>query len=217
MRNPQVLGVVLFAMLAFGAIIVAPASAEFTLLAEWLVNGTGITALISVETRGELLLKDTSNGATIICSVILDGSVGPNGEGEVTEVLSTAGVVVTLAAPLLCRGGPVCEINSTDVEVSPEGLPFHSLLFLMEIGSFLDVIFKATYTASCLVLGIKITDECTVTNGITEVVNASFGVESIGNVIPLGTCSIGGAGTGELELVTGNQTQPLTGTLSVSE
>jgi hypothetical protein len=217
MRNSRILRTVIPTVLAFSAIVVSSASAEITLLAEWLFNGTAVISLTSVETRGELLLKDTSNGATVICSAILVGSVGPNGENEVTEVLSAVGITATLAAPLLCRGGPVCEINSTDVEVAPEGLPFHMLLFLMEIGSFLNVTFKAGYSASCLVLGIKITDECTVTNGITEVVNTSFGVESVGNVIPPGNCSIGGAGTGELELVTGNQTEPLTGVLSISE
>jgi hypothetical protein len=91
------------------------------------------------------------------------------------------------------------------------------LLFLTEIGSFLNVTFKASYTASCLVLGIKITDSCTITNGIVEAINTAFNVESQGNMIPPGNCSVGGAGTGELELITGNQTQPLTGTLSVSE
>jgi hypothetical protein len=217
MKKSEIVWLVLVTAFASSVIATAVASAETTLLAEWLDGGASITALASTETTEILSLNDTSNGSVVFCELVLEGSVGPNGEGEITELLTTGGVAVTLTAPLLCKRGAVCEESATDIEASPEGLPFHTLLFLAENGSFLDLIIKASFNMTCLVLGIKISDECTLTNAAGAVSNGLFGVEaSIFVLEPLGTCSIGGAGRFDVAPQGGNLELLLTNTLSVS-
>jgi hypothetical protein len=206
-------------MFAFSALLASTASAEPTLLAEWLVGGNTVLELTQTKTTGEILLADTSNGSDVLCSVILDGSVGSDGEDEITEVLTLSGVVVTLTSPILCESGAVCEASPTDIEVAPEGLPWHTLLFLMESNdSFLDLVFSASYVVKCLVLGLTITDECTTTLATGGVSNATGGVTRAEETLsPLGTCSIGGAGTGEVVFLKGNLTTATNGeTLTVS-
>jgi hypothetical protein len=217
MKKHRVILLALMTMSAFGTIVVTSAYAEVTLLAEWLINGVGVTALTSVEGIGEILLKDSSNGSDVTCSAIGVGSVGPNGEGEITEILTLAGVAVSLVSPVLCKRGAVCEESTTDIEVSPENLPWRGSLFLMEDGKFLtSVLGQTAYSVSCLVLGIKITDECSTTGAAFLVENVAGGVTSVGPGEPLANCSIGGAETGELEALAGNLLTALTGTLSIS-
>jgi hypothetical protein len=218
MGRPKALGATLLGALALGFIFAAPASAEFSLLAEWLINSAAVTTSTAVETTGEFRLEDSSFSAGAICAAILVGTVGPNGEDQTTEVLSAGGTVATLTAPLLCRPSKGCELNATDIEVSPEGLPFSSLLYLAEFGAFLDATVHAGYSVSCLILGVKVSEECTLANSVDEVVNASFSVEAIGELIPPGNCTLGGAGTGDIEPLTGNSMRPrFSGTLTVSE
>jgi hypothetical protein len=213
MKKIQIIGMALVAMFAFSALLASTASAEPTLLAEWLLNGNPILELTLSEATGTILLTDTSNGSDVLCSGIFDGSVGANGEDEITEVLSLAKVVVTLAAPLVCESDAVCEKSTTDVLVSPENLPWHTLLFLMESNnSFLDLVFLAGYTVECLVLGLKITDECTTELAAGGVTNVTGGVEGAEEPLaPLGTCSVGGAGTGEVVPIKGNLTKATNG------
>jgi hypothetical protein len=219
MKKIQIIGMALVAMFAFSALLASTAFAEPTLLAEWLINGLEVLTLTLVETTGSILLSDTSNGSDVVCKGIFDGSVGPNGEDEITEVLTLAEpkVQITLAAPLLCESGAVCEKSATDVEVAPEALPWHTLLFLMESNnSFLDLVFSASYNVKCLVLGLAITDECTATLSAGGVSNTTGGVTGAEEALaPLGLCSIGGAGTGEVVPLKGNLTTA-SGGLTVS-
>jgi hypothetical protein len=191
----------LVAVVAFGA-IVASASAETTLLAEWLVNGNGLPALTSSEAPGELILENTNTGIVVLCSVREDGSLGPSGESEDTEILTTGGAAITLAAQLLCINDKNCE----KPEFSPLGLPWHGLLFLMESGVFLYEIRNMSYELTCTTLGIKSTDTCTFENDTDEVVNKEGGSsEQKGREEPLGNCSIGGEHTGVFEELAGNK------------
>jgi hypothetical protein len=217
MKKIQIMGLILAAMFAFSALLASTASAEPTLLAEWLINGLEVLTLTLVETTGSVLLADTSNGSDVICKWIFDGSVGPNGEDEITEVLTLSGVAVTLASPLLCESGAVCEKSTTDVEISPEGLPWHTLLFLMESNnSFLDLVFSAGYVVKCLVLGLAVSDECTTMLTAGGVSNTTGGVTATEEALsPLGACSIGGAGTSEIVPLKGNLTTA-SGGLTVS-
>jgi hypothetical protein len=218
MKKIQIIGMALVAMFAFSALLASTASAEVTLLAEWLINSLEVVTLTLVETTGSILLSDTSNGSDVKCSGIFDGSVGPNGEDEITEVLSLAKVAVALGSELVCESGAVCEKSTTDVLVAPEGLPWHTLLFLMENGSFLDLVFSAGYVVKCLVLGLEITDECTATLSAGEVKNVAGGVEGKEEALaPLGTCSIGGASTGEVVPLKGNLTTASEGLAVSSE
>jgi hypothetical protein len=190
----------LVAVVAFGA-IVASASAETTLLAEWLVNGQGFMALTSSEAPGELNLENTNTGIIVHCSVKEDGSIGPSGEGEDTEILTPGGVAITLAAQLLCTNIKNCE----KPEFSPVSLPWHYVLFLMESGSFLYMVMKSGYELTCTTLGVKSTDTCTFENDTDEVVNKEGGSsEQKGREEPLGNCSIGGEHTGVFEEMAGN-------------
>jgi hypothetical protein len=191
----------LVAVVAFGA-IVASASAETTLLAEWLVNGQGFLALTSSERRGVLLVANGRTGIVVLCSVKEDGSIGPSGEEETTELLTTAGVAITLAAPVLCINDKNCE----KPEYSPLALPWRKLLFLTGSGKFLLVIARFSYELTCTTLGIKSTDTCTYEESEDEAVNKEGGSsEEVGRDEPLGNCSIGGEHTGEFEDLPGNE------------
>jgi hypothetical protein len=207
MTRVQIAPLVLLAIFAFSVASVASASAEATLLAEWLIGGRQVSALTLVEGTGEVLFSDTSNGSDILCGGIGIGSVGPNGEGEVTEVLTLSGVQVTLTSPELCESQAVCEKSTTDVEVAPEQLPWHGSLYLTESGKFLTTLVEgnSAYDIACLVLGVRVTDECTTTGATFEVSNVTGGVTAAEESgVPLATCSIGGAGTGELVPLKGN-------------
>ena len=223
MKKFQIVGLALVAVLALSAVLVASASAA-TLLAEWLINGAAVTTAKPSTTTGELTLEDTSNKGGVVASGILVGTVGENGEDSITEVLTLAGVTATLAAPILGKkaAGSVCEESATDIEISPEGLPWHSLLALSSETTFSDSVFSAGYNVSCLVLGIKISDECTsptiAAGGSGSTVgNVAGGVEITGEATPLANCSIGGTGTGKIVPSAGNVIASSAGTLTVSE
>jgi hypothetical protein len=178
------------------------ASAETTLLAEWLIKETAVLTLTSVETSGELLLEDTGVKGHLVCSGILDGSVGESGEAEITEVLNLEGTAtISLSSPDLCKSasGSSCEENATDIEFSFEGLPWHALAFLTAGGAFLlEVQSSIEYVMTCLDLGLKITDTCKVTGLSGELSNGAASVEAKGAASPLAECSLGGKETGEI-------------------
>jgi hypothetical protein len=216
MRKLHVVMLALVAVFAFSAVAAATASAEATLLAEWLIGGAGVTTLTSTTTTvGKIELEDKSFGAGVECEGIFDGSVGPNGEDETTEVLSKAGVAVTLAAPLTlttgCKITKGCE-SAAGVEVAPEELPWHTLLYLVEATSkFRDLVFKAGYSVKCRILFVTSTDECKVTEGSFEVLAAAEGSEATGAVTPNANCSVGGTGAGTEKFVGANHLLDLNG------
>jgi hypothetical protein len=219
------------AVFAFSAVAVASASAETTLLAEWLFNGAAVTALLSVETSGNLNLSTLVLGidaVEILCEGIFDGSVGPNGEDEITAVLTTPGkeeVSKTALSGVFINcttqaGSATEECGKTGAlaEVWPLNLPWHTNLFLMESGTFLDSLFAGTgettqpgYEVRC-VSGGKAENTCrgntssTITNGTTDVMGA---FDSTSEKVK---CT-----TGEGDLIgTGLTADTSEGTLSVS-
>ncbi|HEX4115277.1 MAG TPA: hypothetical protein VHY18_05330 [Solirubrobacteraceae bacterium] len=90
MRKIQLLGVALLALFVFAAFTAVSASAaNVYLLAEWLVGGSAVTTELLVEMSGELLMEDTTGAlgapVMVLCSWVLDGWMGPNSLGPLTE------------------------------------------------------------------------------------------------------------------------------------
>ena len=183
---------VLLAVFAFCALMVSAASAEITLLAEWLLNGNPILILTSTEVKGALTLRDSktiAGSAAVLCKATADGSVGPNGEDETTEILNALGVAVAALGGLALLGtgaatgeGSECVTVETcaagtaasPIEVNPIGLPWLTLLFLDQgTGEFLNLIYTEIettigaekglfvgYELLCLVLNLNTEDTC---------------------------------------------------------
>jgi hypothetical protein len=215
MKKHHVLGLLMLALLAFSAVMAASASAEITLLAEWLIKEKAVITLTSAEVSGELLLEDEGVKGHVVCNGIFDVSIGESGEAEVVEVLTLGGVLVTLEKRLLCKSasGSACEESATDIEVAPEGLPWPGLLYLMEKNiMLLEIQVPAGYVVTCLDLGLKITDECTAEAGTSgEVVNSATSAEEKGAASPLANCSLGGKEKGLIEPLPGNEVLTLEG------
>ena len=182
MRKVQLLGIVLLALFAFG-VFTASAMAT-TLLAEWLVGGVSVTTELLVEMSGELLLEDTKvpviGNATVLCSGIGVGWVGPNSLGWVSEVLSLNDEAISTTPlsglSLECAAQAGCETSSV-VLVWPVGLPYTSEVELVEQtgGPFFAALLNGSAggnigweITSCLVLGISMEDECTAAGGAAE-------------------------------------------------
>jgi hypothetical protein len=207
MKKFQVLLLALMAVFAFSAIVAGSASAEITLLAEWLFNGAILTSLLPVTTTGTLLFSTLVLGVKAVeieCSGSFDGSVGPNGEDEVTEVLDAAGVAVgqnlvghaISCTVLVGAGGSNCDPGEL-AELWVDNLPWLTQLELMESGAILDVFLgEPGYHVFCTVLGGE--NLCTgltsttMTNGATDVLGA-FDATS-----EKATCTLGGAGAGDI-------------------
>lgn len=208
---------ILLSVVALAAMSAAPASAEETLLAEWLFNGESIGSSLASKWEGELNLEDTKVGVGIKCSLIADGTLGKNGEGKITAILSLAGTEVSLSSPLLCKAHKTCEENATDIELAPEKLPWATKLVKTESGSYLEITTEYTYFVACLVLGTKVSEECTWTKSSFEALNIVAGVEFAGQSSPKGNCTTGGTESGLVEQISSNKMSPTEGgTLSLS-
>jgi hypothetical protein len=214
MKKLYVVGLALVAVFAFSSVMVASASAETTLLAEWLFNGAAVTGQLNVETSGEILLEDNKvpiiGKVAVNCSGILDGWVDANGLDFISEVLTLAKVLVAaklVGTGLLCTSASGCEAASeaSPIEVWPTIEGWETLLILMENGTFLDIIHGSGYEVLCLILGAMVEDECNATETGLAVTNgtAPVGAESpIGSIAePLATCKEGGAGSGVNEVI----------------
>ena len=228
MRKIQLLGVAMLALFAFGAFTAVSASAAY-LLAEWLVGGAAVTTELLSEISGELLLEDTKGAlgspAMVLCSGILDGWVGPNSLGWISEILTLGGVAVSNTVlsgqALECTAQTACETNTT-VLVWPIGLPSETEVELLEQtgGPLFEVSTvknQGFYISSCLVLGISAEDECTSTEGGTVAEMTLSGTTLVASVSTaivelsggkLGTCKNGGSETGVVE---GSGTYALSG------
>jgi hypothetical protein len=213
-RKSFAAGVVLVAVFAFSSVMVASASAETTLLAEWLFNGAAVTGTLAVETAGEIKLEDTKvpiiGKVALNCSGILDGWVDANGLGFISEVLTLAKVLIAtklVGTGMLCTSSTGCEAASeaSPIEFWPTTAGWETLLILMENGTFLDIIHGSGYEVLCLILGAMVEDECNATEtGLLEQNGtAPVGAESpVGSISePLATCKEGGAGSGVNEIV----------------
>lgn len=210
------------AIAALGVVAVASASAETTLLAEWLANGAAITTALATKVTGSILLEDTetlAGAAAVLCTATADGSVGSNGADETTSILNAKGEAVGALGGLALLGtgaasgeGSECVAEKTcasgsstsPIEVWPVGLPWKTTLFLMENGTFLDLIVgtggSVGYELLCLVLSVNTEDTCTAADFEVEIVNNGSGnavIPSGALVSPNASCSqSGGKATG---------------------
>jgi hypothetical protein len=94
MRKTYLFGLALVAMLVFSSLVASTASA----LSQWLANGNPIAAPLETDTEGLLVLDVLEGGFLVVavdCNGILDGTVGANVHDSVTDVLNTAGEVIT--------------------------------------------------------------------------------------------------------------------------
>jgi hypothetical protein len=149
MKKLQVVLLALVAMLALSAITAGAASAETTLLAEWLVNGADAPNGTAVETTGKILLVGlvfNAVGFEAECEGSFDGTVSKNGVDEITEVLNAAKVKIgaelvgtALDCTSLVTNALACKSGEL-AEVWPDNLPWHTLLYLMADGKILDEI-----------------------------------------------------------------------------
>jgi hypothetical protein len=223
MKKIQLLVLAVFAVSAFSAVFAGSALAEITLLAEWLVGTTGvaITENLASETSGEIRLEDTKAGpfgepAAVLCSGILDGTVGPNGTDLIEKVLNLKGEEIgtpLVGLALLGEGaGTDCIAISTcqegtaasPIEVWPENLSWATELFLMEDGKILDLVVNAAYEILCLsVLGSDEVDLCESLDAEFEVLNdpetGDAEIPAKASGLPFGNCILGGTGTGNNE------------------
>jgi hypothetical protein len=225
MKKLHVVLMALVAVLAFSAVLSASASAEETLLAEWLIGGAPVTVLTSVTTTGPVTLITLVLGVAaveILCEGIFDGSIGPNGEDEVTEVLTLGGVAIgseLVGTSLICltvKETTACGPAGSEADLWVDELPWHTELQLMvTLGTILDIFLNGGYHVQCL-FGQKQENLCkgagasaTLTNNTTEGdVLGAF--DTAGNV----PCTIG---EGMQSSIDGEGlTVLLTGTLAVS-
>lgn len=220
MRKLYTLGIAFAAVFAFSVVAATTASAK-----EWLWNGEPVTELLGAVTEGELLLEDTkaSIRVDVLCSGKFVGSVGPNGEDEITLVESLTGEDEKFD----CVAHEICNSGLATVTVLHIKLGWHSQIELMANGEILDVLsgntegepgykvecatFFGTFSDSCV--AEKTTHEQTVlTNGPTDVLGEFSETASI---TPLGECTMGGKEAGAV-VGTGLTFTPEGGTLSVS-
>ncbi len=210
----HIVGMVLVTLFALSAAtLTSVATAETTLLAEWLIGGKEVTSLTSSEIKGSIIFKDAKIGLEIVCDGVLDGSVGSNGEGEITELLTTGGTTVTLAVPLKCTSDTGC---TEPAEATAESLPWHTLLYLTEGGLLREHLFSASYWTMCNIMGILTEETCTDTNASYEVLNVTGGVEATGTVTPFGECTEGGKESGQQTFVAGNLLTSTSGEVTAS-
>jgi hypothetical protein len=209
MKKIQTLTIILVALFAISAMLATIASAETTLLAEWLNDGATIPAGTHLATvsEGEIIFEDAKAGLAFLCSFEFHGTVGNDGEDEITLVTALKGTTdITLTTSLPCASDKFCEAGA-DLFFSPEKLPWPTRLILMENGTFLDVIFGLAYFFECLVLGIKVSEECSAAQIGGEVINITGGVEEKGKPSPNVNCTTGGTGTGSIEFIGPNITK----------
>ncbi len=214
------------AVFALGALVVASGSAATTLLAEWLIGNTAIVEENVESSAIELLLEDTKAGlfgekSDVLCSGILDGTIGLNGTDLTTKLLSLGGTVETgtaLSGQALegCVSDALCENgNPDDIKVWALNLPWLTTVELMIIGTetfFVDLIApdgagNPGWYVECLVGGLFVQDDCTAAEGIVKLTNEANGTvdamfeEAFTELagLELGTCEKGGAKTGVVE------------------
>lgn len=227
MKTFKFIGLALVAMFALSAFVASAANAEETLtflLANILINGAA-AGEVEASQEGEILLEDEKGGGGVQCHGFFDGLIlGPAEPSHflIEEVLN---LNKELLLPLLCTATKSCEASTTDVEVTPENLPWLIEFELMEPGGTLwGLVFadtagtKIAYTVSCLILGLKITDKCTAAEGTEgQVKNLAGGVEAVEEISqPKGECSVGGANSAVVEPKAGNLITSPAGIVSIS-
>lgn len=159
MKKIHVLGAALLALFAFG-VMTASASAQPTfLLALWLEDGAPVEVLTDVEaTSSELELVNhdgASFGVTVrvLCSGVLHGSVGPESEDEITELLSLGGTAISKTPlsgnTLSCTNDENCPEPKVWADLES---PWDTEAELMEDGGetfYVDLLIDGAYYVEC--------------------------------------------------------------------
>jgi hypothetical protein len=178
MRKITALGVAFFAMLAFGAVVAASASATD----EWLVGGklVGLSEKISTVTEGSWLLKSLSflGEIHVLCSGKLIGTVnGLNPSGRGTDLISAIeglkGEKGTISCEVLHSELGLCS-GSLLALVKGANLPWLTELLLPTGAKTPKDMF--TSEVSGKEPGFKV--ECTLGNGSTGTEECEGNVES---------------------------------------
>jgi hypothetical protein len=214
-------GAVLAVAFVSGGVASAPASAVSFVLAYWLANGSSVTSELLTETAGELLLEDSKalgGKASVLCSGIFDGWIGPNSLGWISELLTLAGVAVSTTVlsgtGLECAAQSGCEAG-TKPKVWASGLGWETEAELMEQGAeffFANLILPHAggsnpgWEMECNVLGLKIVDDCSAAESVAELkLEGVTLLEKFSKAFSeltaakLANCSLGGTESGAIE------------------
>jgi len=213
MKKMHIIGAALVALFAF-SVFASSASAVTFLLAEWLINGVGLSSILLVESEGELRLINLNAlglgiRSEVSCSGIIDGWVGLDGLDGTSELLNLAGEPISSTVlsglPLTCTDDDEC-VNPT---VWPDGIPGETLLVLMEDGTesfFVDLLFSAGWYIECTSVFGKISELCEAAETAVQVTNEpgtstdntfSDAFQTLAG-LSLATCTDGGANSGEV-------------------
>jgi hypothetical protein len=196
MRKISIVGLSLFAVLAFSAVAAASAFAE----SEWLIDGAVVTAATQSLSEGELLLCDDKGGLSgqkvcVHCSGLDVGTVGPGKADKVTEITNLAGTSKDITD---CTNDENCP---APILVEAVHLPWTTEVILSGT-TFRDLIGPGTggepgYTVSCF----GVSDTCTGhTSTLLENKVAENDVLALFEpAVEPGTCTRGGAGQGLVE------------------
>jgi hypothetical protein len=201
MKKIQILGVALVALFAFSAISASLASAETTLLAEWLTGALGekVTAELAAETSGTLKLSTLVigiNAVEIECVGAFAGTIGPNGTDKITALLNAAKEEISKTAlsglELVCKvlvsvNKECGTVGVATADLWALNMPWTTNLELMESGAFLDRIFAGTATKStqpgyevvCLEGGVAVSENTCHNNTSAEQKNVTGDVEGV--------------------------------------
>jgi hypothetical protein len=190
MKKLHVVLMALVAVFAFSAVVAGSASAEVTLLAEWLVKGTGVAGGANFEAvSGEELTVGHLGLAEVTCKGFFDGLVEANGFGVVESVLNaakelTSGTALT-GLGLVCEPLVTCE-KTADIELWAVHLPWLTVTYLMEDETFLTLFYKENglqpgFVVKCLVLGVEIDEEC---SGETSALDTNEAADVLGKFTP---------------------------------
>jgi hypothetical protein len=211
LKTVRMLGLLLGAVFALSATFASMASAEETLLAEWLINAGNVVGEPEVKTEVEISLEDNKvpivGKTSLLCSFIADGTItNEDGLAWVLKVLTLGGVEVSenlVGTGLLCSSVTGCEAASeaSPIEIWPLDLPWHLEVILKEgtPEDFLLIVLESGYDYLCLILGTNQVDECLGENQSVLVENDAGGfllIESGALLTPNASCTRGGAGSG---------------------
>jgi|ERR1700722_3800564 len=143
MRKFQIFGLAVFAVLAFGVLSVASATAAPKLL----LNGANTTELKTAEILGSVLLEDSAEKMDLLCTIIFDADVSAGGElFEITDILMSSKELLAETVRVLeaSQGGDMVECESEEGPCEGSGaesilltyvnLPWNVDVLLVEIG-----------------------------------------------------------------------------------
>ncbi len=220
MKKIRLLGIVLVSMCALCAVAASQASAVTFLLAEWLVNGSAITAELETTGSAEVLLEDTNvpllGKAAVLCSWIEHITIGFSiWRGIYIEILFLNGTAVSTTpltgTALTCTNQTNCEeplvwaVNlnwETELELMEDSGTFFANLILAHAGGG-----NPGWEIECMktIVG-AVTDECTASELTTEM--SLEGTTLLNNFseaftelagLKLANCTQGGTETGIIE------------------